>query len=195
MSKMSKKAFIFDCFGVVASSVLGGWAPDNLNKFGYDSHDIFKKIDLGEISENDALLEFSKLVNRPAEIVRKEIDAYFNPNTELIDYINELKNRKYKVILLTNSSHDFFERLVFKDYPWFRDLFDDIIISSQIKMIKPYKDIYLYALKKNNLDPKDAVFVDDSKSNVIGAQAVGIDSILFKDTEQFKSDLKKYILD
>ncbi|MCX6752242.1 MAG: HAD-IA family hydrolase [Candidatus Nomurabacteria bacterium] len=190
---MKKKALIFDCFGVVASRVLGGWIPDNLGtKFEFDSSDIFNKIDLGQMSENEAILEFSNLVNRPPQVVRKEIDAYFRPNLELVDCIKKLKSKKYKIILLTNSSHSFFERFVFIEHPWFRELFDDIIISSQIKMIKPYKDIYLYALKQNNLKPEDAVFIDDSQSNVIGAQNVGIGSILFKDVAQLKKDLLKY---
>lgn len=188
---MSKKTLIFDCFGVIATRVLGGWVPDNLG-FEFDTTDIFNKIDKGEISEHEALLEFAKLVNRPTKVVRKEIDAYFKPNLELIDFIKNLREKEYKIILLTNSAHSFFERFVFIEHPWFQTLFDDIIISSQVKMIKPYKDIYLYALKKNNLKPEDAIFIDDSKSNILGAKHVGIPSILFKDTKQLKGELLKY---
>lgn len=188
---MNKKTLIFDCFGVVASRVLDGWVLDNLGP-AFNANSILNKIDLGEISEYDALLELSKLVNRDPEIVRKEIDSYFEPNTTLIDFIKELRKKGYKIVLLSNASLSFFERFVFVEYPWFAKLFDDIVISATIKMIKPNRDIYLFTLNKNKLKPEDAIFIDDNQQNIVGAQKVGIPSILFTDTEQLKLEFKKY---
>jgi HAD superfamily hydrolase (TIGR01509 family) len=185
---MDKKVLIFDCFGVVVSSLLGRWVKDVSI---YDSlpDEFFVRIDKGEISEQDALLQLSKLVNRDSKVVRKEIDSYFEPNTTLIDFIKKLRSKGYKIILLSNASHSFFERFVFVEHPWFAKLFDDIIISSAVKMIKPNSDIYLYTLKKNNLKPENTIFIDDNEDNIVGAQKVGIPSIVFKNTEQMKGEL------
>jgi putative hydrolase of the HAD superfamily len=188
---MNKKVLIFDCFGVVVSRLLSRWVSDNLGS-EFNTDGIFNKIDIGEISENDALLYFSKSVNRSSEVVRQEIDSYFEPNTILIDFIKELRSKRYKIILLSNASHSFFERFVFVEHPWFPALFDDIVISAVVKMIKPNSDIYLYTLKKNNLKPEDAIFIDDNKDNIVGSEKVGIPSILFKDTEQLRVELLKY---
>jgi HAD superfamily hydrolase (TIGR01509 family) len=59
-------------------------------------------------------------------------------------------------------------------------------------MIKPEKEIYIYTLEKNSLKPEDVVFIDDSQKNVDGGKKVGIDSILFQNTDQLRQDLKKF---
>ncbi len=191
---MYKKVLIFDCFGVVASSFLTRYTKDALI---YDSlpERFFVRIDKGEISEREALLLISKLVNRDPEVVRKEIDSYFKPNMVLVEFIKGLRKKGYKIILLSNASHSFFERFVFVEHSWFPELFDDIIISAAIKMVKPDSDIYLYTLKKNSLKPEDVIFIDDNQDNIVGAQKVQIPSILFKDVEQLKSELLKYNID
>lgn len=188
---MDKKVLIFDCFGVVVSSLLTRWAKDVLIYKSLPDN-FFVRIDSGELSEQEALLQMAKLVNREPEVVRKEIDSYFKPNTELISFMKELREKGYRIILLSNAAHSFFERFVFVEHPWFKELFDDIVISAAIKMVKPNSDIYLYTLSKNNLKPEDAIFIDDSEENIIGSEKVGIPSVLFKDTAQLKVELLKY---
>lgn len=188
---MDKKVLIFDCFGVVVSSLLTRWTKD-LSIYKDLPDRFFVRIDSGEISEQEALLQLSKLVNRDPEIVRKDIDSYFKPNYTLIDFMKDLRAKGYKIILLSNASHSFFERFMFVEHPWFPLLFDDMIISSAVKMVKPNSDIYMYALNKNNLKPEDAIFIDDNEDNIIGSKKVGIPSVLFKDTAQLKAELLKY---
>ncbi len=187
---MNKKAILFDCFGVITDRVLGNWVPKGMS-LGFDPTEIFRKLDMGEMTEVESLQFFSQTVDRPIDEVRKEIDSHFKPNYELLEFIKDLKQNGHRIILLSNASNDFFERLIPVEYPQFLESFDDVIISSKIQMIKPNKDIYLYALEKNSLKPEDAVFIDDNKDNIVGAEDVGIYSILFKDNTQLKNDLKE----
>jgi epoxide hydrolase-like predicted phosphatase len=191
---MDKKTLIIDCFGVVASTPSMSWINDNLG-VEFDKKDLLKRANLGEIPEEDVFLKLSTFVNRSPSAVREEIDGYFKLNEELIAYLKELKLKKYKIILLTNANHTFFERFIFVKYPWFRDLFDDIIISSKIKMLKPSNDIFLYVLKQSNLKPEEVIFIDDSQSNIVVAQNMGIQSVLFENTKQLKAELLKYNID
>lgn len=149
---------IFDCFGVVCDPVLGGWYKDNILKRGLmdeNLKNVFEEFDLGKISEDDIVSYFLKYegINLTREKLREDIDSYLRLDEKLASMILKLKNKGFKIILLSNASASFFKRKVYTTYPQFKNLFDEIIISSEVGMTKPGKDIYLYTLKKVNSEP------------------------------------------
>lgn len=185
---------IFDCFGVICTQVLGGWFKKNMVEKGYeDPHlkDIFEKFDLGLLSENDIVEYFLtyKGVVKTKEELRVEIDSFLSLNVTLAVFIKKLKAKGYKTILLSNANNSFFERKIYPTYPEFKDLFDDIVISSVVGMVKPYKDIYLYTLGRAGIVPEEAVFIDDSKVNVDSAISLGIKGFVYTDVDS----LSKYL--
>jgi putative hydrolase of the HAD superfamily len=192
--------FIFDCFGVICDPVVNGWYKEHRLKKGFVDNNIqsfLKEVDLGNASEDDIVDYFQKYegVNSTKEELRKEIDSYLKLDTKLADIILKLKNKGFKTILLSNASASFFERKVYTTYPEFRNLFNEIIISSKIKMIKPDKEIYLYALEKINLKPEESLFIDDSKVNVDGAENVGMNGFLYTDSTSFIEYIKSLGID
>ncbi len=193
---MKKKAIIFDCFGVIISNVMGNWFIDHIGRTLKDKEEFSRLAslqDTGQASEWDINIELAKQAHSTPEIVEKEIESYFKVNEELVVYIKELKERGYKLAILTNASHDFFDRKVYVQCPWFKEVFDCVVISSLIKMVKPNPDIYEHALQKLGVKASEAVFTDDGKKNVLGGQNAGIDSILFTDIETFKKDLENIL--
>ena len=64
------------------------------------------------------------------------------------------------------------------------DLFDVIIISSEVGLMKPDPEMYHLTLDRLQILPQEAIFIDDKENNVIGAQAVGMVGIQFKDSAQ-----------
>lgn len=56
--------------------------------------------------------------------------------------------------------------------------FDSIVISSILGTSKPDRKMYITALEELKIKPGEAVFVDDSIKNCLGAMNVGIKSIL-----------------
>ena len=84
-----------------------------------------------------------------------------------VEILYKLKNKNYKLIKLTNWSAETFP-VAIKKYK-FLELFEGIVVSGEIKMLKPFKEIYNYTLNKYNLDPKKCVFIDDRLNNVEGA--------------------------
>lgn len=56
--------------------------------------------------------------------------------------------------------------------------FDSIVISSILGTTKPDCQMYLTALHELNIEPSEAVFVDDSLRNCLGAIEVGINTFL-----------------
>lgn len=187
--------FIFDCFGVVCSPVLNGWYKENRLKHGLVDENIlnvFQKFDLGQFSEDDIINYFLSYegVNSTKEKIREDVDSYLHIDNQLVDTIKNLKNKGYKIALLSNGNSSFFERKLYIMFPEFKSLFDEIIISSNIGMVKPNDDIYFYALDKINSKPEESVFIDDNKMNIDAAENLGIKSFLYTDANSFNNYLE-----
>ena len=60
--------------------------------------------------------------------------------------------------------------------------FEGVVVSSDVKMIKPNPAIYEYILKTYNLNPVECLFIDDVKANVEAAEAAGIKGFVFKNS-------------
>jgi len=190
MTEHKINTFIFDCFGVICDPVLNGWYNENRLKKGFvdeNLKNVFEKFDLGELSEEDMIDYFSKYegVNSSKDELREQIDSLLGIDSNLVKTIKELKNKGYKTALLSNANAAFFNRKVYPTYPEFKNLFDEIIISSEVGMVKPYKDIYLHTLSRIDSKPEESLFVDDSKANVDAAEELGINGFLYTDSDSF----------
>ena len=69
------------------------------------------------------------------------------------------------------------------------DHFDKIFLSCRVGLTKPDPRFFTMALSKLGMKPTEALFVDDSETNVLAARALGMTGIVFKDTDQFKHEL------
>jgi putative hydrolase of the HAD superfamily len=69
------------------------------------------------------------------------------------------------------------------DYPreMFPDLFDAVVISAEVGMRKPEPRIFRHAADLLGLDPRECVFIDDLKVNVVAAEAIGMTAVLHAD--------------
>jgi epoxide hydrolase-like predicted phosphatase len=185
---------IFDCFGVICGPVLNGWYQDYCAKEGFIDTNIdalFEKFDLGQITEDDIIDYFSLYshIDSSKEVIQEQVDSYLVLNTELLATIQELKDEGYRIVLLTNANASFFERKLYPKYPDFKNIFDEIIISSEIGIVKPNTAIYRYALEKIGVDPEESLFVDDRKINVDSAIRIGMHGHIFTHTDSFKQFL------
>lgn len=103
------------------------------------------------------------------------------------DWITELKNKGYKVYLLSNFGEENFKYIcsVYK----FLGLEDGRVISYEEKCVKPEPRIYEILLERYSLKPEECVFIDDTLRNIEGAQKFGIKTVHFKSYEQARADL------
>lgn len=109
--------------------------------------------------------------------------------SETVEILHKLKNKGFKLLALTNWSAETFP-VALKKYEFLK-LFEGIVVSGEIKMLKPFKEIYLYTLEKYKLNSSKCLFIDDRLSNVKGAINCGIKSIQFKSPSQLIIDLKE----
>jgi 2-haloacid dehalogenase len=57
-------------------------------------------------------------------------------------------------------------------------------------MVKPYSDIFEYALKKIGSQPPESLFIDDNSANVDGAVACGMHGFVYTDVSSFKDFIR-----
>ncbi len=99
---------------------------------------------------------------------------------KMFDLVRELKRAGKSTFILSNMPLEMVDLLRTKITP---DLFDDIIYSCEIKMVKPDREIFEYAIQRFNIDPRESLFIDDSPKNLLTAQAVGLHTYLFDNTD------------
>jgi glucose-1-phosphatase len=71
--------------------------------------------------------------------------------------------------------------------------FDLVLFSAEEGVAKPGPEIYLRALKRLGVAPAEAIFVDDVRENIEGAQAVGMAGILFTSPAQVREEINQLI--
>ena len=87
------------------------------------------------------------------------------------ELIAELKSAGYRVFVLSNMSKEYIEYL--RKMPVYSH-FDGEVVSCEVGLTKPEKEIYTLLLERFGLEPSQTMFIDDRKENVEAAAEVGI---------------------
>lgn len=95
--------------------------------------------------------------------------------------LERLKKEGYKVGLITNGGHALqYKKL---DLTGLRYVFDEIIVSGDVLIDKPDKEIFLMMCEKLGVEPGECVYVGDNpKNDVGGAKKAGYHTIWVKST-------------
>ena len=102
-------------------------------------------------------------------------------DVELVDTIRGLRGR-YKTGLLSNAFSDL--RQVVTALLNISDAFDEMLISSELHLMKPDPRIYQVALQRLGVAAQEAIFIDDLLRNVEGARSQGLHAIHFRQRSQ-----------
>lgn len=112
----------------------------------------------------------------PDDTARLAHDFYSGDQLDLslIALIRRLRADGHPVALLSNDVRELADKLV---HLGIADLFDPLVISAQIGVMKPNARAYRVVLDRLNVPPEAAIFIDDRMDNIDGARAVGIASL------------------
>ncbi len=111
-------------------------------------------------------------------------------NWELLDYIKGIRP-EYKVGLLSNAWDDLRQTMHTR---WNIDgLFDEMIISAEVKLVKPDPRIFHLAVDRMDARPEEVVFIDDILENVTVARQEGLPAIQYVDTPQTLTALRSLL--
>ena len=78
------------------------------------------------------------------------------------------------------------------DLLWELNVFDSIVISGEVQLLKPDAAIYRRLLDRHDLRAEDTLFIDDVGHIVEGARAVGMHAVRFVDADTLRNDLSGY---
>jgi 2-haloacid dehalogenase len=193
-------AAIFDC-----GNVLYGWDPDSFL--------------VRQIADDDARLQFIEDVDlwgwhdtldggRPFDEAAAELSEKFPDYAHLISawgdrfgetigdpipgvhaIVEELDARGVPLFAITNFSADFWPPFYARERAFF-SRFRDIVVSGEVKLLKPDPAIYYLALDRFRLKPRQALFIDDRQINVDAAEAVGMLGHLFTTADDLRARLR-----
>jgi len=120
------------------------------------------------------------------------IDEFFSgdrADAVLLDYLRSLRPER-KVGLISNAWSGLRAFIIRNK---FEDVFDEMIISAEVGLVKPDPRIYRLALKKLGVQPSESVFLDDVLVNVEAARSVGMAGIHFTQPDKALDELKQLL--
>ena len=178
------KTLIFDFGDVFINLDKSGAMQNALDLFGLKNFDadmiaINIKYEIGQISTSEFIHFYkSKFPKLNEEDIINAWNSIIKDFPEYrLDFIKKIADqKKYKLILLSNTNDmhiDFIKKQV-SFYENFRACFDTFYLSQEINLRKPNTDIFDFVLKENNLNPKECLFIDDTKENTTAAETLGI---------------------
>ena len=199
---MAVRNVIFDFGGVLVT-----WRPQEIiDSFYADpalresvrahafQHEDWLEMDRGTLDEATVVERFAARMRRPEAELRALFDhlrASLVPIAPTVALLQELRGRGYKLYGLSNMSESIFAYLRSR-YSLF-ELFDGIVVSAAVKLLKPEPKIYEHLRERYALDFAQSVYLDDMPANVEAARRLGLPAIRFETTEQARRELSAYL--
>jgi 2-haloacid dehalogenase len=109
----------------------------------------------------------------------------------MADLVADLHARHVPLYAITNFSHEFWPPFRAREAALF-DRFRDVVVSGELKLIKPDPAIYALALARFGLAPGEGLFVDDRAENVEAGERAGLVGHVFRDAERLRVALEGY---
>jgi putative hydrolase of the HAD superfamily len=158
-----------------------------MDKNGYESRNIFYKKIIDNWNLNYTVEE---LENNWFE----QFDKFYVPMDKLIEILEYL-DKKYKLAIITNGSNNMQNRKI--DALGIRKYFDEIIISNDVGMKKPEKEIFLLSCDGIEIIPSKVVYVGDNyEIDIMGSVNAGLKAIWINKFEidiNYENTIKKLI--
>lgn len=202
MTKMKITAIIFDLGNVVMTNDWHDGIPEKHEEFSKQFNVSYRnmekgweaawpQLETGKITEDDFWRIFLQTagakkidIKRAKALWRK----YQKPLENMLGLIGRLK-KEYRTAALANSG---MEWLDFKARKYNLDAFFELIVNSgHYGLAKPNPKIYELTVQKLKVDPRECIFIDDKRKNLLPAKKLGMKTILFKGQQDLEAKLRK----
>jgi putative hydrolase of the HAD superfamily len=116
-----------------------------------------------------------------------DVQMWSHIDEEMVKWLDRLRQAGFKTAVLSNMHHDM-TVYVRRNLPWLQRV-DCAVLSAELFLIKPDPAIYQRCLDCLELQPSEALFIDDREPNVAAARAVGIVAVRFESVERLRADV------
>lgn len=201
------RTIIFDCgrvitcdqdMGIAArmAAVFGSETGDFINAYAAERGDY----DRGTLAVGDYWMKVARRLDSEIDggdvgnLVELDQRSWFTINGETVRIIRELKENGFRLLILSNMNFEgkdemFGRSRVCGGVDWIA-LFDEIILSCDLKLLKPEPEIYKACLEKADALPGECLFIDDTPANIKAARECGIHGIVFSRAERLRAALR-----
>jgi|SRR3989344_1175161 len=149
-----------------------------INKEGA-SRDVFWRAVLEDLK---ALEKLPSLLSYIANIPKGAI------NDDVVEVIKSLKEAGLKTGLVSNETLEGGERIKQTEVAKY---FDQILISAEVGLMKPQREMFELMLKKLDVRPEEFIFVDDAEKSLENASEIGFTPLLFLNSEDLVQKLRR----
>ena len=205
------KAVFWDFGGVITSSPFESFnrfeatnrLPENflrtVNSTNPDNNAWAKleKTEVGIEEFSDLFLEESKALGHP--VPGKEVIALLKGEVrpEMINALNIIKDKMIQACLTNNiqaMDKEFVGNVSASGkHNEIMELFDFVIESSKENVRKPDPEFYLLACRRANIEPTEAIFLDDLGVNLKPARELGMTTIKVIEADIALKELESYL--
>ena len=197
------RAVLFDFAGVLTSSPWtamtaagGGNLELLIGTYEEDTDHPWHQVERGELG----IAEWAVAVAELGQAQGIEVD--FTPlqtmlgdmtvHHSIVERIRTLRTEGYQLALVTNNVRE--GSAMWRAKVPVDELFDVVVDSSEVGMRKPNPAIFHHTLEQLGGTPAhEAVFLDDSPGNVVGAQRAGLHAILVEDPDDAVAELDAFL--
>lgn len=160
----------------------------NLYQVNYHLHRAYEKFAISTEEFIKEMLEFTEH-KIDSETFCKIYSEIFTINENLTALLPILK-KNYKLVLLSNTNY-IHQKYGYEHYKFFEH-FDKLILSHEVKAVKPEPEIYNEVMAYTGFKPEEHIFIDDVQEYIDGAKSVGWNAIRFISNSQLERELNNY---
>ena len=189
---MKPKAIVFDAYGTLFD--VNSAAEKCKNKIGSKWEDFSnfwrttqleytwlrslmkKHKDFWQVTE-DSLDKSMKVFGIDSSLKNELLSLYkiLSPYPEVKRVLTNLKEKKFKLAILSNGTPKLLEELVISNN--LNNLFDDLFSVEEVEIYKPNFKVYDLPIKKYNIKPEEITFLSANTWDVSGGGNYGYNSV------------------
>ncbi len=157
-------------------------------------HPDWRAFNRGALSEPELIGRVGARTRRSRaelELVLDAVRESLTAKPASVALLNSLARRGVPLYCLSDMPVSVYAYLRFRLRFW--DAFEGIVISGEVKLMKPEREVFEHLLTRYKLVAGETAFVDDHPPNVEGARAVGLHGIQFRSAELCAEELDAFL--
>lgn len=139
-------------------------------------------LERGDVDWEEFHAEFSRRTGTTSDATELAAAAsdMFTLNVAIVPVIAALERAGCPIGILSNTCGPHWRHLIDAGYAILPGAFSPIVLSHEVRLMKPVREIYATAADRAGVDPARIFFCDDLPDNVAGARQAGWDAEVFE---------------